>query len=495
MAIISRTKTKKRYIALRWKILFAFLLIIGAAFVVVAEQLTTLVGDYLFEQKISTERVELEKLALSVTDDVGDYLAQNVYSKLLNAGAAMGGRLIVVDDSGKVQTDTYSKLNGKRLSLTEVSSVLSGEKLSDYGLHHFGAAESTQTGSGALLLSQSGDSNEWAGYYTTAIYKDESVIGALLYSSPVDEMMMTLDKMQARITLIFVVAAIAACLIALLFSRWVTNPIAALTRGIQRMAKGDFSARVTVRSSGEMKHLADTFNGMSEKLESLDQSRSQFVSNASHELKTPLATMKILLENMIYEPNMPPEMRLEFMQDMNKEIDRLNAIISDLLTLVKIDSKHMELNRENLSLASLTDEIVRSLKPMAEKQGHTLIYEASNPCPVYGDPVKLRQVVYNLVDNAIKYTPNGGHISVSLIKSGRDAVLTVTDDGQGIPEEDQKHIFERFYRVDKARSRETGGTGLGLSIVSQIVRLHGGTIRVESKPNSGSSFIVELPMR
>ena len=233
---------------------------------------------------------------------------------------------------------------------------------------------------------------------------------------------------------------------------------------------------------------------MSEKLETLDQSRNQFVSNASHELKTPLATMKIMIESLIYQPDMDKELRTEFMSDINSEIDRLSAIVSDLLTLVQMDSENVKLTRENLSIAALVKENAHRLQPIMDQKEQQIALTITDSCDIYADKSKLNQVIYNLMENAVKYTQTGGLIKVSLQRQGKEAKLTVVDNGPGIPKENLPHIFDRFYRVDKARSREKGGTGLGLSIVHQLVLLHGGSIRVESEEGKGAAFIVELPL-
>ena len=232
---------------------------------------------------------------------------------------------------------------------------------------------------------------------------------------------------------------------------------------------------------------------MAEQLERMDQSRNQFVSNASHELRTPLTTMKIMLETVMYEPDMPQELRTEFMQDMNHEIDRLSGIVNDLLTLTRIDNESMEMKTETVDVTALTWDTIRMLKPMAEKRKQNLIGNVQPDLTMQGDKLKLNQILYNLTDNAIKYTPEGGNIGIMLTEEEGNIVWRVRDDGIGIPPEDQRHIFERFYRVDKARSRETGGTGLGLSIVKQLVTAHGGTISVYSETGKGTEFTVVLP--
>lgn len=462
----------------------------GVSYYAVATSLIGLVGDYLFNDRMRQDRIATDQLAAEVAPLYNSSQMSALQQRLETAGGEMNGRLMVLDISGKVQLDSFSELNGSRLALPEVISILSLGQTVDYGVHQL-------DGTGELVLSLFNSYNQradWVAYCTSALTMDGVIVGVLLYSSPIQDMMQRLFTLQDRMVLYFIIAAIAAMIIAMIFSRVLTRPIASLTRSIQRMGHGDFSVRVPLKGSGEMRRLSETFNTMSEKLQMLDSSRNQFVSNASHELKTPLATMKILLESIIYQPGMDVDMRTEFLTDINKEIDRLNMIIGDLLTLVSMDSKTMRLNRTNFSLAQVVTDTAHRLQPVAEKNHQELKVVLNDRCEMFADCAKLTQVVYNLMENAFKYTQEGGQIRVRLIRSGRDAVLTVTDNGPGIPKEDQSHIFDRFYRVDKARSRETGGTGLGLSIVHQMVLMHGGSVSVESEEGHGATFTVELPI-
>jgi len=472
--------------------LLAFLLIVGVSYFAVATSLIGLVGDYLLNDRMLKDRASTDKLAAELAPLYTSGRISDLQNKLEAHGGELGGRLILLDETGKVQLDSFSELNGKRLELPEVVSILAMGKAADYGVH-----ELTGDGKPRTLwdyLRPYDPDSEWVSYCSAALTKNGVIQGVLLYSSPVKDMMQRLSSLQSRMILYFLLAAVAAMVIALVFSRLLTKPLAALTRSIQRMGRGDFSVRVPVKGSSEIRRLSETFNTMSEKLEMLDTSRNQFVSNASHELKTPLATMKILLEGIIYQPDMDPEMRTEFLTDINREIDRLNSIISDLLTLVSMDSKAMRLKRTTFSLAQVVSDTARLLMPVAERNHQELKIVLNDKCEMYADCPKLTQVCYNLMENALKYTQEGGSIRVRLIRSGRDAVLTVSDNGPGIPKEDQTHIFDRFYRVDKARSRDTGGTGLGLSIVHQMVLMHGGSISVESEEGHGSTFTVELPI-
>ncbi len=471
--------------------MLAFLLIVGLSFYVMAGSLSGMVGDYLFEQRIRSDRLGLEKLASRVAPLYKSSDVQALREQLIASGGEMGGRILLLDQNGKVQLDSYGELYGARLEYPEVANVLVKGQSADYGVHELESGAALDT-SRLLFVRRSNVS--WVGYCAAGVVSQAEIIGVLLLVSPVQEMMQNLYQLQDQMMLIFVLIAAAALLCSLIFSRVITSPLAGLMRGIQRMSKGDFSARVPVKGSGEMKQLALAFNSMSEKLETLDQSRNQFVSNASHELKTPLATMKILLESLIYQPDMEPALRTEFMSDMNSEIDRLSNIVSDLLTLVQMDAHNVKLSRENLSIAALVKENAHRLEPIASQKQQKITLTLADPCDIYADKSKLNQVIYNLMENAVKYTQAGGQIKVSLSRQGRDARLVVSDNGPGIPKENLPHIFDRFYRVDKARSREKGGTGLGLSIVHQLVLLHGGAISVESEEGKGATFIVELPL-
>ena len=471
--------------------MLAFLLIVGLSFYVMASYIGSMVSDSLFQQRIRSDRASLETLAVRIAPLLARSDATALQSQLLAAGGEMGGRVLLLDQNGKVQLDSYGEMQGVRLTYPEIATILVRGQSADYGVHELENGETLDT---AHLLFARRSTGSWVGYCTAGVVYFSDIIGVLLLVSPVQEIMQNLYQLQDQMILIFVLIAAAALLCSWIFSRVITRPIAGLNRGIQRMSKGDFSARVKVRGSGEMKQLARAFNSMSEKLETLDQSRNQFVSNASHELKTPLATMKIMIESLIYQPDMDKALRTEFMSDINSEIDRLSAIVSDLLTLVQMDSQNVRLSRENLSIAQLIQENAHRLQPIAEQKGQKILLTLSDPCDIYADKSKLNQVIYNLMENAVKYTQNGGTIRVTLQRQGRDARFTVSDNGPGIPKEHLPHIFDRFYRVDKARSREKGGTGLGLSIVHQLVLLHGGAITVESEEGKGATFIVELPL-
>ena len=214
-----------------------------------------------------------------------------------------------------------------------------------------------------------------------------------------------------------------------------------------------------------------------------------------HELKTPLSSIKVLSESLTLQENVPVEMYKEFLKDIDSEIDRLTAIINDLLLLVKMDQKEVPMTINSFNLNQLVQDILKRLYPLANKKDIELIYESFREVLIEADEMKVTLAISNLVENGIKYTPEGGRVKVIVDADHQNAFIKVIDTGIGIPEEDYEKIFQRFYRVDKTRDRETGGTGLGLSITHRTVLLHYGSIKVNSKEGEGSEFIVRLPLK
>ena len=473
--------------------MIAFLLILGVTFYAIATSLIGLVSDYLFQARISAESAAVDELAVSFAPLLERGDAEALHSAMVQAGRELEGRLLVIDADGKVQADTYSQLNGMRMGQQEVTSVLSGA-VSGYGFHLLEGEPDTEARALFDFLRNMQTGQTWVGYFTAALMGEQGRLGVLLYSTDVQDMVDSLRVIQDKMLMYFFGAALAVLVMSIVFTRVITKPIKALTDGIKRMARGDLSARVKVSGRDEMTRLAETFNQMSEKVEHLDTLRNEFVSNASHELKTPMATIKILLESMLYEEHADPSLRREFMTDIDNELDRMSKIVTDLLTLVRADSKDFKLARQNLLLRELTEDTLRRLKPLADAKEQRLSFAATADCPLFADSVRLQQAIYNIVDNAIKYSPAGETIRVTLEQQGKMSVLEIADRGPGIPEKDQAHIFDRFYRVDKARARATGGNGLGLSIAHQAVLLHGGSLTVRSKEGEGSTFRMELPL-
>lgn len=254
---------------------------------------------------------------------------------------------------------------------------------------------------------------------------------------------------------------------------------------------GQISSDGLWREAGSV---VDNMNGIFAKSQLLEESRQEFVSNVSHELKTPITSMKVLSESILMQDNVPVEMYREFMNDIVLEIDREAQIISDLLTLVKTDKGSDSLNIERVDINELMEVILKRLTPLAEKRSIEITFESFREVEADIDKVKFTLAISNLIENGIKYNVDGGWIRVSLNADHKNLYIKVADSGVGISEDCVEHIFERFYRVDKARSRDTGGTGLGLAISKNIIVMHKGIINVYSEPGKGTTFTVRVPM-
>ena len=271
-----------------------------------------------------------------------------------------------------------------------------------------------------------------------------------------------------------------------------TSPAKDMKEAILSLSDGDKNARIKKQTIKEYKDIGDAVNVLLDRLESIDGSRDEFVSNVSHELKTPMTSMKVLADSLLATENAPIEMYKEFMQDIAEEIDRENEIIGDLLNLVRTDGERAVLNIETVDVNELMEVVLKRLKPIAVKNNIEIIFESMRPVTASIDRVKFIIVLTNIIENAIKYNHPEGWVKITLNADHKFFYVDVSDSGIGIPEECKDQVFER--RVDKARSRETGGTGLGLAITKNIVLLHKGTIKFYSKENEGTTFNIRIPL-
>lgn len=273
-----------------------------------------------------------------------------------------------------------------------------------------------------------------------------------------------------------------------------TSPAKDMKEAILSLSDGDKIARIKKQTIKEYKDIGDAVNVLLDRLESIDGSRDEFVSNVSHELKTPMTSMKVLADSLLATENAPIEMYKDFMQDIAEEIDRENEIIGDLLNLVRTDGERAVLNIETVDVNELMEVVLKRLKPIALKNNIEIIFESMRPVTASIDRVKFIIVLTNIIENAIKYNHPEGWVKITLNADHKFFYVDVSDSGIGIPEECKDQVFERFYRVDKSRSRETGGTGLGLAITKNIVLLHKGTIKFYSKENEGTTFNIRIPL-
>ena len=252
---------------------------------------------------------------------------------------------------------------------------------------------------------------------------------------------------------------------------------------------------ISVKDCIETEHIGDAFNRVLGRMKMLDDSRQEFVSNVSHELRTPITSMKVLADSLITQKDVPLEVYQEFMTDIAAEIEREDKIINDLLSLVKMDRTSADLNISQVDINELVELIMKRLRPIAMRRDVQLVYESLRPVTASVDEVKITLALSNLVENAIKYNKEHGFVKVTLDADHQYFTVKVEDSGVGIPEDALEHIDERFYRVEKSRSREIGGTGLGLAITRSAILMHRGTIKVSSIEGEGTDFTVKIPLK
>jgi heavy metal sensor kinase len=316
----------------------------------------------------------------------------------------------------------------------------------------------------------------------------------------VGESLFSLSTTLRSVVIELLIIGLSVLLLSFIGSYWLAvrsfAPVEKMTSIARRIEVGDLHERVPVpRTQDELQKLALTFNQMIERLERSFARQRRFVADASHELRTPVAAIRSMTDVTLASSSaVSPDEYRTVLHDVNVEAERLGHLISDLLSLARVDENKLPLEREALRLDRLVVDVAATMELLATEKGITLAVEADEPATVLGDEARLIQVIMNLVDNAINYTNAGGNITLQVHVKGDTAYLNVSDTGIGIQPEHLEHIFERFYRVDPARSRAAGGTGLGLSIVDWVVHAHDGTISVVSTPGQGTTFTVQLPL-
>lgn len=423
---------------------------------------------------------------------VSNYL-QDTSSEVINAELDMlanlyDGRVIVINDDLKVVKDTYNISQGKTIISEEVVNCLkTGSK---------GTVSKYDQANGYIEIVtpiiESEDIEEEDVSVSGKV--SEVVRGVLLTSVSTETIAVTLEILSRRAQILEVVII----LIILLFAAWVSimllRPFDRITTAINDVKAGYTDEPIVGPNYLETEQIINAFNALLRRMKVLDDSRQEFVSNVSHELKTPITSMKVLADSLLAQEDVPNEVYREFMTDIGAEIDREDKIINDLLALVKMDKKASGLNITSVDVVNLTEIVLKRLRPIARKHNIELTLESKRAITAEIDEVKISLVIMNLVENAIKYNKDEGWVKVELDADHQFFYVKVIDSGYGIPEESLDHIYERFYRVDKSRSREIGGTGLGLSIARNAVLMHRGTIDVASVVDEGTTFTVKIPL-
>ena len=403
---------------------------------------------------------------------LSDTSSEVINTSLTQLTNIYNGRVMVIDEELRVIKDTYSLDEGKTDVSENVVRCMKGERTNFYDrTNHYIEVTSPIVESGG-----------------------DKVLGVMLASVSTDNIETTKQVLYTHGGVIIGIAMILLAMFSVFLADRMVRPIHKITGAIENVTEGYSDDVLHVDTFTETRQLSEAFNKMLGRLKILDESREEFVSNVSHELKTPMTSMKVLADSLLEQDNVPVEMYQEFMQDIAKEIDRENQIITDLLSPVKMDRSGQTMNIQTMNINDLLEQILKRLKPIAEKKNVEMVMESFRPVNAEIDETKFTLAVSNLVENAIKYNRENGWVHVSLNADHKYFYVKVEDSGIGIPEQDQAHIFERFYRVDKSHSREIGGTGLGLAIARNAVLVHRGSIKVYSNEGEGTTFTVRIPL-
>ncbi len=460
--------------SLRFRILIILIILGIVPGIIAAAMVIANYEDKAIEIRVNSVRKQCDILCnlLIKENYLNDSSSQAVNSKLELLSNIYSGRILLVDRDFKVVKDTYHVDEGKTMVSPEIIRCFKGEKDTGY--------------------SRNGRILEIA--VPVKSPDVQQLQGAMLVTFSCREISSTVHHLEQRGIIIIAILVILSVLLAYVLSTVLVKPFARVTRAIEDLTDGYQNEQISVPDYTETVLITDAFNKMVARMKVLDESRQEFVSNVSHELKTPLTSMKVLADSLVGQSGVPEELYQEFMQDITAEIDRENKIITDLLTLVKMDKKSSDLNIAHSDINQLLESILKRLRPIADKRNIDLILDSFRTVEADVDEIKFTSAISNLVENGIKYNVDDGWVRVSLDADHKYFYVTVADSGLGIPEDSIERVFERFYRVDKSHSKEIGGTGLGLAITRSSIAMHHGVIKVFSREGEGTTFSVRIPL-
>ena len=468
------------------------------------------------EVRVEQVRDQLRSIAnhLINTNYLVNHQSGQVDAELSEFGTLYDGRLMIIDPTLTVVKDTYSLSENKTIVSQDVITCLKtgNRDGSENYDREYGFIEivvpiiETRSMEGLDYyvnrnITDSGDMTEYREYsfgrsgQTSDSSQANSVRGVLLASTSTEYIQKTKEILRRKALMLQVIMMIVVFFASIIISGMLVRPFEVLSRDISEVKEGYSNEPISAPIYTETRHIADAFNNVLGRMNALDQSRQEFVANVSHELKTPMTSMKVLAASLLSEENVDPAVYREFLEDIDHEIDRENKIISDLLDMVKEDRTNTDLEVTETDINALAKAVMKRLRPIAETADIALTLVNRREVIAEVDITRINLVLTNLVENAIKYNHEHGEVIVTVDADEEYFSFTVADNGIGIPEEDLNRIYERFFRVDKSRSREIGGTGLGLSITRSAILRHHGTISVESKEGEGTTFIVRIPLR
>lgn len=461
--------------SIRLRMTVTFLLLI--ALVMLATGLVLL--NMLEKYYLSSAEENLKRTGSLTAEFVLTYLREDVDAVLLSSVAEnfsrqINARVMIISPQQTVLGDSLrvGGLLGTKMERAEVQAALQGE------IGH--------------SIQYSELSNQWVLQVALPVEEKGVSRGAVFLAASLNPVYETLIAIRRLFLWATFGAMLFAGVLIVLFTRHLTEPIQKLTIAAQQLAEGQLDQHIPVHTHDEIGRLAQQFNIMAARVKEMNRRLTRFVADVSHELRTPLSSIHICLQTL-QDYKMKPAEQKEFLEDINHETQRMIYLVEDLLEITR--RQEVADKRENFPLAGLLTEVINATHPRAERKGLRFFTEIPPDLPeFYLSVADLKRVCFNLLDNALKYTPSGGWVKLAAVQEKEGVLITVQDTGCGLPEEALPHIFERFYRVDKARSRHLGGTGLGLAICREIIEHYGGEIGVlESREGAGSTFYFTLP--
>lgn len=463
-------KTLKFTRRVQFRLVAAFFALIAALLVLLNTYPVAASRDIVFSEKESSliEQAAVISSSLSALDTLSGDGAAQVVELLAVSGLE---RIMVTDAAARVLYDTASPgTEGGVALFAEVVRALSGEQV--FWSRFAGGA--------------------FVSHAAIPIYRDGAVLGTVYLCERDTEQAEILLAFRDRLATVSAVALAAALGVTIAFTRRLTGRITRLSQAVRTVREGDYAHRVNVEGDDELSELYADFNSMTETLQKTEEQRRRFVSDASHELKTPLAAIRLLADSITGTDNIDPDTVREFVSDIATETERLQRTTEKLLDLSRRDDG-AHVKSVPVDVGDCAGDTLRRLAPLAEKTSVELHCDAEPGCVILAPEDDVYQIVFNLAENAVKYNVPGGRVDVTVRRERGYVLLSVEDTGIGIPEADLPNIFSRFYRVDKARSRERGGSGLGLSIVHDAVAALGGRIDVRAREGGGTRFTVTFP--
>ena len=458
--------------SLQGKYVATYLLLVVAIVLVLNTYPLIMAQNMVFSAKEAS--LKRQALAIGSALAVSEVLTEDGVAQAMELLDDMQGtRVLVTNESGLILYDssTLEKRTGDYAITAEVVKALRGEDVcrSEYRQGAFRTRVAVPT-----------------------VYRGVTLGAVYLYEYDTEQAEVLLS-IQSTLRYISVVICVVALVAALILSKALTRNTSRLLGGIRSVREGEYNHRIEVKGKDEMAQLAMEFNELTDRLQTIEEVRRRFVSDASHELKTPLASIRLLADSILQNSSVDMETVREFVSDIGEEADRLTRISQRLLALSRLDAR-LQRERVPVDVGQVVEKVGHMLLPLAHSAQVELRYQLQPHCMVLATQDDLYQVAFNLMENAVKYNQPGGSVTVEVAREEYWITLTVQDTGVGIPEEDLLRVFDRFYRVDKARSRQAGGTGLGLSIARDTARLHGGDIMAQRGPDGvGARFTARFP--